>query len=182
MKNAWKKLSKSNRKATTTTTTSLPLVASSNTGTPNINAQITNTEADILISATHSPFNVDQTSGPDELSGNSAVSPITSSQMNFMTIVMSSNVQDSIHSSEPISRNPSPTPASHDPDTSRSLERYREEVLRLKLALQNRRNEWGSFDFPELDSIPENEDITILQIEVEKVLDAKKKSLADKTA
>src|SRR5262249_47623860 len=108
--------------------------------------------------------------------------PITLPQRNFKTIVMSTDVQDSIHSSKPISRNSGPTPISHDPDTTRSLERYREEVLRLKLALQNRRKEWGSFDFRELGSIPENEDITILQSEVEKVLDAKKNSLANKTA
>src|SRR5215469_7797400 len=123
MKNAWKKLFKSNRK--TATSTSLTLVAPFNTGSRNIYAQVINIEADISIPAiqeTHSPFDVGQTSGPEELSGNSTVTPITSTQSDFKSIVMSTDMQDSIHSSEPISQNPGPTPTSHEPDTTRALE------------------------------------------------------------
>jgi hypothetical protein len=68
-----------------------------------------------------------------------------------------------------------------DVDTINSLQRYEESKSRLKESLKFRRKEWGLFEFPELDAMPEEQDSPKLQIEISKILDARKNSVADGT-
>jgi hypothetical protein len=69
-----------------------------------------------------------------------------------------------------------------DPDTVRTLERYEKAKDQLRRALKVRRNDWGSFEFPDLDRISEKEEPDKLQTEIDKVLDARIKSAAQFTA
>jgi hypothetical protein len=58
-----------------------------------------------------------------------------------------------------------------DPDSKRTLDRYEEAKRHMKEALTFRRNEWGSFDFPQLDTLSEQEGLSALLKEIDKVLD-----------
>jgi len=69
-----------------------------------------------------------------------------------------------------------------DPDSVRTLERYEKAKDKLRSALKVRRNEWGSFELPELDRISETEEPAKLQTEVDKVLDARIKAASQTTA
>jgi hypothetical protein len=51
----------------------------------------------------------------------------------------------------------------------------------LKQALKYRRHEWGSFDFPEIDSISEEQEPAKLQDEIENVLNSKKNAIKNPT-
>ena len=67
---------------------------------------------------------------------------------------------------------------SEDADTVNSKDMYNTAIRKLKKALKVRRNEWGSFEFPELDALSE-QDIWKIQTEVDKVLTTRRKSLED---
>lgn len=60
-----------------------------------------------------------------------------------------------------------------DPDSKRTLDRYEEAKRQMKNALTFRRNEWGSFDFPQLDTLSEQEGLSALLKEIDKVLDSR---------
>jgi hypothetical protein len=68
-----------------------------------------------------------------------------------------------------------------DPDSTRALERYESAKEKLKASLKIRRKEWGSFDFPELDALSEQEGLSTLRSEINKVLDNKKESIPNST-
>lgn len=68
------------------------------------------------------------------------------------------------------------------PDTLRSLERYNNAMKLLKEATKVHGDDWGSFEFPELDQVGEYEDITILQTEINRVLDSRDDSLKNTAA
>jgi hypothetical protein len=68
-----------------------------------------------------------------------------------------------------------------DPDTLRTRERYEKATKALKQALEVRRNDWKSLEFTGIDKFSENGDATILQTEINNVLEARKNSIKNKT-
>ena len=60
-----------------------------------------------------------------------------------------------------------------DPDAKRTLDRYEKAKQQMKEALKFRRNEWGSFDFPQLNTLSEQERRSTLLNEIDKVLDSR---------
>jgi hypothetical protein len=70
---------------------------------------------------------------------------------------------------------------SKDRDTERTQERYEKATKQLKDALQVRQNDWKIFEYSELDNLSEREDPAKLQTEINKVLEARKMSLQNKS-
>ena len=70
---------------------------------------------------------------------------------------------------------------SDDPDTVRTQERYHKAAKLLKDTLRVRRDDWKSFEFPELDKLSEKEDVAKLQAEINKVLEAREMSIKNKS-
>ena len=67
-------------------------------------------------------------------------------------------------------------------DSRRSVERYRKAEEGLKKMLKNFRQYWdGSNEFPELDTLQKNEDISILQKEIETFFTARECALKNKS-
>jgi hypothetical protein len=60
-----------------------------------------------------------------------------------------------------------------DPDTKRTLHRYEKAKQQMKESLDLRRNEWGSFNFTELDTLSEQEELSALLNAIDKVLDSR---------
>jgi hypothetical protein len=61
--------------------------------------------------------------------------------------------------------------ASEDPDTKRTLHRYEKAKQQIRESLKFCRNEWGSFIFPEVDTLSEQEELSALLNAIDKVLD-----------
>ena len=75
-------------------------------------------------------------------------------------------------------RVPDPS-APKDADTINSMEIYETAKRKLKEALKIRRDDWESFEFPELDGLSEQRDISKLQLEIDKILALRKQSIKD---
>jgi hypothetical protein len=75
-------------------------------------------------------------------------------------------------------RVPDPS-APKDADTINSMELYETAKRQLKEALKIRRNDWESFEFPELDGLSEQRDTSKLQLEIDKILALRKQSIKD---
>lgn len=72
------------------------------------------------------------------------------------------------------------TNPSGEDDTINSLHRYRCAKLKLKELLEFHYDEdWGFFDFPEIDVISEEHESSKLQVEITKIMDARKQSIDD---
>jgi hypothetical protein len=66
-----------------------------------------------------------------------------------------------------------------DADTINSMEMYETAKRKLKEALKIRRDDWESFEFPELDGLSEQLDTSKLQLEIDKILALRKQSMKD---
>jgi hypothetical protein len=71
--------------------------------------------------------------------------------------------------------------SSTDSDTVNASNRYEEAKQKLRHSLKFRRDEWGSFEFTEVDAIPECEESSKLQNEISKLLTSRKNSIASST-
>jgi hypothetical protein len=60
-----------------------------------------------------------------------------------------------------------------DPDSKRTFNRYEEAKRQIKEALKFRCNEWGSFDLPQLETLSEQEGLSALLKEIDKILDSR---------
>ena len=69
--------------------------------------------------------------------------------------------------------------APKDADTINSMEMYETAKRKLKEALKIRRNDWESFEFPELDGLSEQRDTSVLQGKIDKILALRKQSIKD---
>ena len=67
------------------------------------------------------------------------------------------------------------------PDTARTQERYETAVKQLKDALKVLHEDWKTFQFSEVEQLSEKEDAVKLQAEINKVLEARKSSLQNRT-
>lgn len=69
-----------------------------------------------------------------------------------------------------------------DTDTIITLKRYEAARTKLNYSLKLRRKDWGTFEFPELQTISEQQDSAKLQSEIDKVMNARKDKIANPTA
>jgi hypothetical protein len=72
-------------------------------------------------------------------------------------------------------------PAIEDLDTTRTQERYEKAVEQLNNAVKVGRNDWKAFQFSDMEKLSERQDTVKLQVEINKVLEARKSSLQNKT-
>lgn len=100
------------------------------------------------------------------------------SPLDFQSI--STEVVDITHHDLP--SNDSAATETQSMDTKRSLERYAKAREQLKACLKLRREGWGSFEFPAMDSSAvETQDLTVLQNQIDNILETRKASLEKKT-
>jgi hypothetical protein len=74
----------------------------------------------------------------------------------------------------PLADNFSASAQSEDPDTQRTLQKYEKAKQKMKDSLKFRRNEWGSFEFPQLEKFSDQEELSTLRNEINKVLDCRR--------
>jgi hypothetical protein len=73
-----------------------------------------------------------------------------------------------------------PDPAApKDADTINAVEMYETAKRKLKEALKIRRNDWESFEFPELDGLSEQQDTSVLQGKIDRILALRRQSIKD---
>jgi hypothetical protein len=64
-----------------------------------------------------------------------------------------------------------------DPDTNRAYQRYENAKRKITDSLKIRRNDWESFDFPQLNGHSEQEELSTLRSEINNVLESRKRTV-----